>query len=156
MPARSPAALTVGDVRYTLARDAAVVPLDAVAAPGDALLVVEDEGVAVVEVSGHGRPPAALERPVYRSEPAGKLALPTGRVFLRCDEGDTAALHGDRFAGAGFVIDAVPGWAPHAAWLRAASGEPADALAGLEALRRLPGVAHVEPELLSARAPRGA
>lgn len=155
MPARAPERLAAGEACYELATDVAVVPLGALAAPERALLVAEEQDVAVLPAASGGTPPGARPWPVYRLLPAGGVALPTGRVFVRFGEGDRAEAHRAALAGAGFVIDAVPAWAPHAAWLRAASGDVTEALAGMEALGRLPGAVHVEPELLRARAPRG-
>lgn len=39
-------------------------------------------------------------------------------------------------------------YAPQAAWLRAPSGDMADALAGLSRLEQLPDIENVEPQML--------
>jgi len=48
----------------------------------------------------------------------------------------------------------IPAYAPNAAWLRARSGEIADALAGTPALDALPDLEAVEPQMLMERARR--
>jgi hypothetical protein len=92
--------------------------------------------------------------PVYRHTADGQLAVPTGRVFVRFAPGDSAARHEEDIAAAGYQVQEVPSYAPHAAWLSAASGTVVDALRGLDRVRRLPGVEHAEPQLLTAPARR--
>ena len=74
--------------------------------------------------------------------------MPTGRVFVRLGEGEDVRARTSELEAAGFEIEEVPGYAPHAAWLRPRSRRIADALAGVEPLRAVPGVEHVEPELI--------
>jgi len=70
----------------------------------------------------------------------------TGRVFARFREGTKAADQAAALADAGYDIDTVPPWAPHAAWLRPRAG------ASFERLGRVAGLEHVEPETLRPRA----
>lgn len=91
-------------------------------------------------------------KPVYRMQPSGQEAVPTGRIFVRFAEGDAASSHVDELKRTGFVIDEAPKWAPHTAWLRSKSGDIAVALRGIESVRKVPGVIAAEPQLLSARA----
>jgi hypothetical protein len=96
------------------------------------------------EVAAHPGSPAG-QLPVYESE-NGRLVYPTGRVWVRfapgTDPGDRAA----DLAAAGFTIETIPGYAPHAAWVTA--GDAASALHGLERLRAMEGVEHVEPQVV--------
>ena len=94
------------------------------------------------------------ERPVYRLGGTGAPATPTGRVFVRFADGTDARAKADALAAAGFTLESVPAYAPHAAWVRPASGELADALTGFERLRELPGVENVEPQFESEAARR--
>jgi hypothetical protein len=48
----------------------------------------------------------------------------------------------------------VLSYAPHTAWVRATSGRTADALGHLDALGELPGVEHVEPQMIGEAARR--
>ncbi len=86
------------------------------------------------------------ERPVYRAGGTGAPATPTGRVFVRFAEGIDAHAHAGALETAGFRLEAVPGYAPHAAWVRPLSGQLADALTGLARLREVPGVQDAEPQ----------
>jgi hypothetical protein len=100
-------------------------------------------------------PPArgATEGPVYRSE-GGETAVPTGLVFVRFREGVRAAERRAELVTAGYLVDALPPWAPEAVWVRARRGGIGEALRGLARLRRLRGVEVVEPEVLTLRARR--
>jgi hypothetical protein len=121
----------------------------------DAVAVVTDTESDRFLVYKHGAARGAgspSRLPVYAAGQGGPLAIPTGRVLVRLDEGTDANTYGDRFRAAGFEIDRVLSYAPHAAWLRPQGGNVADALGSLDALARLPGVVHVEPQLLLDRA----
>ena len=91
---------------------------------------------------------------VYRTVPGGSLAVPTGRVFVQFGAATDAAAQRDLLADAGFVLESVPVYAPHAAWVTPANGQVEDALRGLERLRDLPRVESVEPELVAKSARR--
>jgi hypothetical protein len=77
--------------------------------------------------------------------------VPTGLVFVRFAEATDARAQAGGLAAAGYVIVDVPDWAPHTARVQARSRVVADALAGIEALRRLSGVERAEPEMLGQR-----
>ena len=96
------------------------------------------------EVAAHlGSPEGRL--PVYES-PNGRLVYPTGKVWVRFAEGTDARERAADLAAAGFTIDSIPGYAPHGAFVVA--GDAAAALKGLEKLRALDGVEHVEPQVV--------
>lgn len=99
-------------------------------------------------------PPSATIAAVYRLRGTGPDAVPTGRVFVRFTDGIPAQERAGDLASAGFQIDSVPGYAPHAAWLKSASEDPGAALARVDALAAVPDVVRVEAEVLSARRTR--
>jgi hypothetical protein len=92
--------------------------------------------------------------PVYRRRPSGDLVVPTGRVLVRFGPGQRVEEHRSELSAAGYTIDAVLSYAPHTAWVRATSGRTADALGHLDALGELPGVEHVEPQMIGEAARR--
>jgi len=102
-----------------------------------------DAGPVAVRPTGH-----ASGGPVYRRGPGGDVVVPTGRVLVRLRPGDEVDAHRAELEAAGYTIDSVLSYAPHAAWVRAASGQTADALGHLDALAQLPGVEHVEPQMI--------
>jgi hypothetical protein len=108
-----------------------------------------ESGSITVWPAGEAPGPADRLGPVYRAGPDGPLAVPTGRVFVRFREGDRAEDRRDALAAAGYALESVPTFAPHVAWVRPASGRVADAVGALESLRELPGVEHVEPQLIA-------
>lgn len=107
-------------------------------------------GIAVVPkaegIRGTGE--QAPVGPVYRRMPGGSVVVPTGRVLVRFAEGDSAERHRDDVNAAGYDIDEVLSYAPHAAWVRARTGDICDALAGLDELAAQPGVENVEPQVV--------
>jgi hypothetical protein len=121
-----------------------------------AILVLEDGSVAVFR----GQPPASATAgagaraqpprigPVYASAPGGGLAVPTGRILVRFSPGTLAEERRADLRGAGFEIEKVLAYAPEAAWVRATSGGIGAALLGLPEIGALPGVEHVEPQML--------
>lgn len=66
----------------------------------------------------------------------------TGRLFVRFTDGTDAAAQEQALLTAGFVLESVPSYAPHAAWVRPTTGT-------LEDLRRLPGVEHAEQQFVA-------
>jgi len=80
--------------------------------------------------------------------PGGTLAVPTGRVLVRLQAGTPAEEKRADLESAGYRIERIAGYAPHAAWVRSADGTIASALNGLARLSALAGVEHVEPEML--------
>jgi hypothetical protein len=73
---------------------------------------------------------------------------------VRFGSGDRVEAHRDELAAAGYELDAALGFAPQAGWVRPASGDVAAGLAGLDRLRAIPGVEHVEAEVLMERSAR--
>jgi hypothetical protein len=106
-------------------------------------------GSITVWRAGEAPGPADRLGPVYRAGPGGPLAVPTGRIFVRFAEGERAEDRRDALAAAGYALESSPGFAPHTAWVRPASGRVADALGDLARLRELAGVEHVEPQLIA-------
>ena len=92
--------------------------------------------------------------PVYSSGRDGPLAVPTGRVFVRLAAGVTPDERRADFAAMGFEIEKTMSYAPNAAWLRPTTGGAAMALRALGKLEKVPGVVHVEPQMLLERALR--
>jgi hypothetical protein len=125
----------------------------------DAVLVLHDDSTSTFAVYDGRRRAKTLGEdvgPVYSAGPDGPLAVPSGRVFVRLREGLRASAQRSRFAAEGFEIESTPSYAPNAAWLRPTRGGVGHALRALAALGRVPGVEHVEPQMLLARARRAA
>jgi hypothetical protein len=93
---------------------------------------------------------------VYSVGPDGPLAVPTGRVLVRLAKGMSPEARKQEFASAGYEIETTLPYAPSAAWLKPQHGGVAHALSNLDALGKMPGVDHVEPQLLMERAFRRA
>jgi len=88
----------------------------------------------------------------YEPVGGGEPAEATGAVWVRFREGDDASARASDLAAAGYRIENLPGYAPHAAFVR---GEDlAASLSGLDALRAIDGVELVEPQLRRKRALR--
>jgi hypothetical protein len=123
----------------------------------DAVLLLDDGAIAVFQ----GEPGEAAEAaqagglsPVYALQPSGLSAIPTGRVFIRFAEGVKAESRRPEIDQAGYELIESLAYAPQAAWLRAQSGDIADALAGIPQLEQLPDVENVEPQMLKESARR--
>lgn len=134
-----------GGPEYQLSSDLYALPGEA---PSDAAPVADLGGVRVYR--GAAAPGAG---PVYTLA-GGTMAVPTGRAFVRFREGSDPREAEEALGGAGFRIESVPAYAPHAAWVAHQGGSVAEGLQGIDALRQLPGVVHVEPEILTPRASR--
>ena len=135
----------------------AVHGLDPAAADGSAFLLLEDGTVAVYRNDlEQGATPLGRPRgpkgsrigPVYTVEPGGGIAVPTGRILVRFRERELAADHGTDLRRASFAVEEILPYAPHAAWVRPIDGSIGTALRTFETLAKLPGVEHVEPQLL--------
>jgi hypothetical protein len=124
-------------------------------APGAAALLNEG-AIAVFKGNPEGEAgrPGRLS-PVYELLPGGANAVPTGLVFIRFAEGDSAGAHEKEINRAGYEVAESLAYAPHAAWLRARSGSIADALNRLPELEKVPGVVNIEPQMLRPRALKG-
>ena len=115
----------------------------------------QDEGIAVEEIEQVSEPlPGERVGPVYL-QPSGEVAVPTGRAFVQFAHGERADRHADDLGAAGFDLEEVPSYAPHAAWVRPRGGRVVEGLRLLGRLERVPGVEQVEPQLLSRSAHRG-
>lgn len=77
--------------------------------------------------------------------------MPTGRVLVRLEKGIKPGQRREEFASIGFEIETTLVYAPSSAWLEPREGGVAKALNGIGALEKVPGVEHVEPQLLMAR-----
>lgn len=124
-------------------------------APG-AVMVWNDGAMAVFR----GDPDDAVSAaqtltPVYRLEPAGPLAVPTGLVWIRFAETVIAETQSAAITALGYQVVEVPAYAPFGAWLRGASGNVAEALSGLARLAALPEVENLAPQMLMERKGRG-
>lgn len=91
---------------------------------------------------------------VYTLTSGGSLAVPTGLVFVRLADGLDVTRQTEAFADAGYEVAERLDYAPNAVWLKARSGDIADALNGLDALKKLPNVESVEPQMLMESARR--
>jgi hypothetical protein len=105
----------------------------------------------------HAGPPAGKHSgddviPVYSAGADGPLAVPTGRLFVRFAEGIKASDRAPALRALGFAIERSPSYAPSAAWVTPLAGSATAALDHIEALQKLPDVAHVEPQLVMERA----
>ena len=147
-----------GGAAFELDEDLVAIHGDAPACtPDNAVATFEDGSIVVLPANAPTRDAAAggAVGPVYRAAGGGPIAVPTGRVFVRFGEGTRAEDRADELGAAGFAVESVPGYAPQAAWLRARSGRLTDALGDLDAVRGLPGVELVEPQLVAEAARRG-
>ncbi|MEH2314606.1 MAG: hypothetical protein V7K35_25135 [Nostoc sp.] len=86
--------------------------------------------------------------PIYTLQPNGSLAVPTGLVFIRFAEGVDVESQREVINRVGYEIAQSLDYAPHAAWLRAQSGNIADAIAGIPQLEAIPKVENIEPQML--------
>jgi hypothetical protein len=90
--------------------------------------------------------------PLYAVSDDGPRGLATGRVLVRFSEEIPFNEQAAKIASAGFVVEQAMSYAPHAGWVHATSGRVSDALTNLGRLAELPGVEHIEPQLLFSRA----
>lgn len=142
-----------GDLKATYSLDEGLIAVQG-GSPGPAIATFEGGDLVVAPIaSASGLDEAERIGPVYR-EQGGGLAVPTGRVLVRFPPEDAPQAHSDALADAGFELDEVLSYAPHAAWVRPLGGDSVAALSGVEKLRSVPGVEHVEPQVLTEAAPR--
>lgn len=90
----------------------------------------------------------------YSLTPGGSPAVPTGLVFIRFADGVKIGERTQEIKEAGFEVAETLAYAPNAAWLRARSGDIADALNGLRAVEKISNVESVEPQMLMETARR--
>lgn len=148
-PRRLPAGSEHGGCAYELAED--LVAIHQATAPGATAATLGDGGISVEPAGSRAAQSVedALLGPVYLRVPGGGVAVPTGRALVRFSEGVAADDQRDELARAGYAVDEILRYAPHAAWVRATSGAIADALRDLPRLEALAQVQNVEPQLLS-------
>lgn len=115
------------------------------------ITALEDDGDIYQIFEGEPKTPTGEVTAVYRCEDGNALCVPTGRIFVRLEEGLRAEDFAEAFRKLGFVIAQSLPYAPHAAWLERQDGDVAAALRNVSALEQLPQVRNVEPQLLSAR-----
>jgi hypothetical protein len=88
--------------------------------PGDRLVQRLDEDFAVFQGPASSSAMAKGNvSPVYRAQPSGMFAIPTGRLWVRFAEGIDATQKREMVEKAGFRFEESPPWAAHAAWVRA-------------------------------------
>ncbi|MEH2265562.1 hypothetical protein [Nostoc sp.] len=115
-----------------------------------AILQLNDGAIAVFSGEPNPSEPNTLT-PIYTVQPNGSLAVPTGLVFIRFAEGVNAKSQRELINRAGYEITQILDYAPHGAWLRARSGNIADAIAGIPQLEAIPKVENIEPQMLMER-----
>jgi hypothetical protein len=101
----------------------------------------------------HGRKPSPGAAMELNSDdtlrPGGRIAVPTGRVFVCLAPGLRFEDHADSFRKAGYEIVETVSYASNAGWVRSAKSSIASALTGLQRLAALPVVENVEPQMLT-------
>lgn len=115
------------------------------------IMALEDDGDIYQIFEGEPKRLTGEVTAVYRCSDGSSLCVPTGRVFVRLEEGLRVEDFAEAFRKLGFVIAQSLPYAPHAAWLEREDGDIAAALRSVSALEQLPQVRNVEPQLLSAR-----
>lgn len=142
------------DVVYERADD--LVAVHGVSDVEPTVVTLEDDHVVVCGLDAVARADVAPDAlgPVYRRGQQGRVVVPTGRVFVRFAEGETVERRRQDLTSTGFDIEQVLTYAPHAGWVRPATGRVGDALRQLGGLEHVAGLENVEPEMLSERAPR--
>jgi hypothetical protein len=115
----------------------------------------DDEGaLSIYDGNPSEAPDGARVAPVYRLEPGGSLAVPTGRVLVRFAEGVAPDEQIEEIERAGYEIAERIVYAPQAVWLEAKEKDLGAALSGVHKLMEMEGVENVEPQMIMARAAR--
>ena len=115
-----------------------------------AVLQLNDGAIAVFPGEPNQSEQGKLS-PVYTLQPNGSVAVPTGLVFIRFAEGVDVKSQREVINRAGYEIAQSLDYAPHAAWLRAQSGNIADAIARIPQLKAIPKVENIEAQMLIER-----
>ncbi|MFW9259568.1 hypothetical protein [Nostoc sp. CALU 546] len=118
--------------------------------PSGAILQLNDGAIAVFPGEPNQSESGKLS-PIYTVLPNGSLAVPTGLVFIRFTEGVDVDSQRELINRAGYEVAQTLSYAPHTAWLRAQSGNIADAIAKIPQLEAIPNVENVEPQMLMER-----
>lgn len=87
-------------------------------------------------------------RPVYRQLDGALLAVATGWVLVRLAQSLPATDLVAHLRPLGLHITELPADAPNTAWVAGGDNQPCMALTQMTRLLDLPGVVHVEPQLL--------
>jgi hypothetical protein len=117
--------------------------------PG-AAIALNSNKIAVYPIGRLSDFSQAVQRtPVYALRPGGRIAVPTGRVFVRLAPGQRFEDHVGSFRNVGYEIVETVSYAPNAGWVRSAESSIASALNGLRRLAALPVVENVEPQMLT-------
>ncbi|PYK66779.1 MAG: hypothetical protein DME50_04510 [Verrucomicrobia bacterium] len=154
MPSDYPAQIEVRSnegqiVRYHLAPEFYARSSKVPPSPGERVVQRLDEGFAIFQVPASSSTVAeGSVLPVYRAQPSGMLAVATGRLWVRFAEGIDATQKREKVEKVGCSLEELPPWTARGAWVRASSGKAVDALAAAAVLAGLPGVEHVEPQML--------
>jgi len=151
-PARLCASSNYPEQTYQRADKLYVVKSTSHSQPKGAALMLEDDGVTYLVM--RGEPAANADAGAVYMGNGGLMFVPTGRVFVRLDDDMPLEAHAEAFRKLGYVIVQVLPYAPNAGWLQHAEEDVAEALRGMADLAKLPGVQHVEPQLLTVRAQR--
>lgn len=136
-------------VRYSLAPKFYARSSEMSRSPGERFVQRLDDRFAIFQVPASSKSTGEGDvLPVYRAQPSGMLAAATGRLWVSFAEGIGATQKRQIVEKAGCSLDELPSWTTSGAWVRASSGKVADALAAAAVLQKLPGVEHVEPQML--------
>ncbi|MBD0390109.1 MAG: hypothetical protein ICV54_27300 [Nostoc sp. C3-bin3] len=115
-----------------------------------AILQLNDGKIAVFPGEPNQSEQGTLS-PIYTLQSNGSLAVPTGLIFIRFAEGVDVKSQREVINRAGYEIVESLDYAPHTAWLRAKSGNIADAIARIPQLEAIPKVENIEPQMLMER-----
>lgn len=115
-----------------------------------AILQLNDGKIAVFPGEPNQSEQGTLS-PIYTLQPNGSLAVPTGLIFIRFAEGVDVKSQREVINRVGYEIVESLDYAPHTAWLRAQSGNIADAIARISQLEAIPKVENIEPQMLMER-----
>ncbi|MGE0644677.1 MAG: hypothetical protein AB7P24_13495 [Nitrospira sp.] len=119
--------------------------------------LILDDSIAIcrkIPPSLANHPSPLTITPVYQAAPHGPLAVPTGRIFVRCSPDLRLEDRRTDLAARGYELTEIPSYAPHTGWVQSATGDMASSLKNFERLKTLPGIVHVQPQLLMPRTAR--
>ncbi len=122
------------------------------------VMAIMEEGKLAVCKGNPGELPSSVDRnaitAVY-AESGGPLAVPTGRILIRFEDGVTAVSQKEALQRIGYIIDQELAYAPQALWVKSVTGDIADALSNVPLLEALPRVVNVEPQMVMESGRRG-
>ncbi len=133
----------------------ALIGLKPIPLPPGATSSLEEGDIALFDQHGPALAAAAVcgqaLTPLYAQVPDGPPSVPTGKIFVRFPESESANTRRQAFEDLGYTIDSISETAPHAAWLSPSNGEIAAALNHLPQLETVPDLVWIEPQLLPTR-----